>query len=127
MATAGGKKRLPAKVSVPSRNPNPYLVPMDVASIRRKTGEDIMGWIAACILVALMLPLGAMLYLDILEAKHETKRALEKLEKIEQRIERKEREKNRKDPDTFSDNPVFDRVRRPLSLQVSRPKKLGDF
>lgn len=127
MATAGGKKRLPAKVSVPSRNPNPYLVPMDVASIRRKTGEDIMGWIAACILVALMLPLGAMLYLDILEAKHETKRALEKLEKIEQRIERKEREKNRKEPDAIGNNLVFDRVRRPLSLQVSRPKKLGDF
>lgn len=124
MATAGGKKRLPAKVSVPRNNPNPYLVPMDVASIRRKTGEDIMGWIAACVLVALMLPLGAMLYLDILDAKHETKRALEKLEKIEQRIERKEREKNRKEPDSISDNPVFDRVRRPLSLQVSRPKEL---
>jgi len=83
-----------------------------------------MGWIAACILVALMLPLGAMLYLDILEAKHETKRALEKLEKIEQRIERKEREKNRKEPDAINSNPVFDRVRRPLSLQVSRPQKL---
>lgn len=86
-----------------------------------------MGWIAACILVALMLPLGAMLYLDILEAKHETKRALEKLEKIEQRIERKEREKNRKEPDAISNNLVFDRVRRPLSLPLSRPKKLGDF
>ena len=124
MATAGGKKRLPAKVSVSRNNSNPYLVPMDVASIRRKTGEDIMGWIAACVLVALMLPLGAMLYIDILDAKHETKRALEKLEKIEQRIERKEREKNRKEPDSISDNPVFDRVRRPLSLQVSRPKEL---
>jgi hypothetical protein len=85
-----------------------------------------MGWIAACVLVALMLPLGAMLYLDILEAKHETKRALEKLEKIEQRIERKEREKNRKEPDAFGNNPIFDRVRRPLSLSLPRPQKLGD-
>jgi hypothetical protein len=86
-----------------------------------------MGWIAACVLVAFMLPLGAMLYLDILDAKHETKRALEKLEKIEQRIERKEREKNRKEPDAFGNIPVFDRVRRPLSLPLPRSKKLGDF
>jgi len=83
-----------------------------------------MGWIAACVLVALMLPLGAMLYLDILETKNETKRALQKLEKIEQRIERKQRDKDRKEPDAISDNPVFDRVRRPLSLQVSRSKEL---
>jgi hypothetical protein len=83
-----------------------------------------MGWIAACVLVALMLPLGAMLYLDILETKNETKRALQKLEKIEQRIERKQRDKDRKEPDAIGDNPVFDRVRRPLSLQVSRPKEL---
>lgn len=84
-----------------------------------------MGWIAACVLVALMLPLGAMLYLDILEAKHDTKRALEKLEKIEQRIERKEREKNRKEPDAFGNNPIFDRVRRPFSLPVPKPEELG--
>jgi len=83
-----------------------------------------MGWIAACVLVALLLPMGALLYLDILEAKHETKRALEKLEKIEQRIERKQRDKDRKEPDANSSNPVFDRVRRPLSLQVPRSKKL---
>jgi hypothetical protein len=83
-----------------------------------------MGWIAACVLLALMLPLGAMLYIDILEAKNDTKRALKKLEKIEQRIERKERDKDRKEPDAISDNPVFDRVRRPLSLQVSRPQEL---
>ena len=83
-----------------------------------------MGWIASCVLVALMLPLGAMLYIDILDAKHETKRALEKLEKIEQRIERKEREKNRKEPDAFGNNPIFDRVRRPFSLSLPRLKKL---
>ena len=125
MATAGGKKRLPAKVSLPRGNVNPYNVPLDVASIRRKTGEDIMGWIAACVLIALLLPLGGMLYLDILDAKHETRRALEKLEKIEQRIERKERDKNRKEPDSVSDNPIFDRVRRPIQVSVSKPTELG--
>ena len=95
MATQGGKKRLPSKVSVPSRNPNPYSVPLDVASIRRKTGEDIMGWIAACVLIALLLPLGAMLYLDILEAKHQVKEQVEKVEKLRRQVEQ-ERRKNDK-------------------------------
>ena len=95
MATQGGKKRLPSKVSVPSRNPNPYSVPLDVASIRRKTGEDIMGWIAACVLVALLLPLGAMLYLDILEAKHEVKEQLEKVEKLRRQIEQEKRKNDK--------------------------------
>ena len=68
-----------------------------------------MGYILAVVLVAFLLPLGAFLYLDILEAKNETKRMLEKIERIEKRIERKERDKK---PDTFNDNPLFDRVRR---------------
>jgi len=85
-----------------------------VVSVRKSIGEEIMGWIAACVLVAFLLPLGAMLYLDILEAKNQTKSALEKLEKIEKRIERKQRDKDRNEPESISDNPVFDRVRRPL-------------
>ena len=96
MATAGGKKRLPAKVSVSSSNRNPYLVPMDVASIRRKTGEDIMGWIAACVLIALLLPLGAMMYLDILEVKHQVKQEVEKVERLRRQIVEQERRKNDK-------------------------------
>jgi hypothetical protein len=81
-----------------------------------------MGWIAACVLVALLLPLGAMLYLDILEAKHEVKVQTEKLERLRREIERERREK--KPSDTISDNPVFDRVRRPFSLPVPKPHKL---
>ena len=73
-----------------------------------------MGWIAACVLVVLLLPVMGMLLLETLEAKHDAKRALQKLEKIEQRIERKQRDKYRKEPNSFTDNPVFDRVRRPL-------------
>ena len=96
MATQGGKKRLPSKVSVPSRNPNPYSVPLDVASIRRKTGEDIMGWIAACVLIALLLPIGAMLYLDILEVKHQAKQEVEKVERLRRQIVEQERRKNDK-------------------------------
>ena len=56
-------------------------------------GEDIVGWIAALVLVGLMLPLLGMLYLDILEAKHEVKAQVEKVEKLRREIEQKEREK----------------------------------
>jgi hypothetical protein len=51
-----------------------------------------MGWIAALILVGLMLPLLGMLYLDILEAKHEVKTQVEKVEKLRRELERKERD-----------------------------------
>ena len=55
-----------------------------------------MGWIAACVLVALLLPLGAMLYLDILEAKHEIKEQVEKVERLRRQIVEQERRKNDK-------------------------------
>lgn len=80
-----------------------------------------MGWIAACVLFILLLPLNAMLFLDVLEAKHEVKAQMEKLEKLRREVERERRDKK---PDTFTDNPVFDRVRKPLSLRVPRPNKL---
>jgi hypothetical protein len=80
-----------------------------------------VGWIAACVLVGLLLPLGAMLYLDILEAKHEVKAQVEKVERLRRELERERRDKK---PDTFSNNPVFDRVRRPFSLSMPKPDKL---
>lgn len=66
---------------------------MVVAPVRKSLGEELMGWIAACVLVALLLPLGAMLYLDILEAKHEVKQQMEKVEKLRREIERERRDK----------------------------------
>jgi cell division protein FtsB len=54
-----------------------------------------MGWIAACVLIALLLPLGAMLYLDILEAKHQVKQQIEKVERLRRQVEQ-ERRKNDK-------------------------------
>jgi hypothetical protein len=94
---------------------------MGMVPIRRKTGEDLMGWIACCVLVALLLPIMGMLYLDTLEAKHEVKAQVEKVEKLRREVERKQRDKDRSD---ISDNPVFDRVRRPLQVSMSRPSKL---
>lgn len=95
-----------------------------MAPVRKSFGEDVMGWIAACVLVALLLPLGAMLYLDILAAKHEVKEQVEKVEKLRREIERSKREQDRKEPNSFGDGPVFDRVRRPFSLPVPKPHEL---
>ncbi len=72
---------------------------MAVVHPRESLGEELMGWIAACVLVALLLPIGAMLYLDILEAKHEVKQQVEKVERLRREIERKQRDKNRNDSD----------------------------
>ena len=51
-----------------------------------------MGWIAACVLVVLMLPLLGMLYMDVLQTKKEAQAQIDKMEKV-----RKEIEKERKD------------------------------
>lgn len=51
-----------------------------------------MGWIAACILVVLMLPLLGMLYMDVLEAKHDAKVQIEKMEKLRRELEKERRD-----------------------------------
>ena len=96
MATQGGKKRLPSKVSVPSRNPNPYSVPLAVAPVHKSFGESVMGWIAACVLVALLLPLMAMVYLDNLTVNKRAEKNLEKTEKLERQMQELKREIERK-------------------------------
>ena len=95
MATTGGRKKLPNKTGVSGGDYYIPPLPVVVASPRESLGESIMGWIAACVLVALLLPLGAMLYLDILEAKHDVKQEVEKVQKMRREIEQ-ERRKNDK-------------------------------
>jgi hypothetical protein len=55
----------------------------------------MMGWIAASVLVGLLLPLLGMLYLDILDAKHEVKAQIEKVEKLRREIEKEKRDAGR--------------------------------
>jgi hypothetical protein len=54
--------------------------------------EIVVGWIAACILVVLMLPLLGMLYMDVLEAKHDAKVQIEKMEKLRRELEKEKRD-----------------------------------
>jgi hypothetical protein len=57
-----------------------------------------MGWIAACVLVVLMLPLLGMLYMDVLEAKYEAKQQIEKMEKLRRQIEKEKHDSNSRIP-----------------------------
>jgi hypothetical protein len=121
--TPKGKKPKPQSGG---KRPDPYSypLPVDMVSVAKPAGEDLMGvlgWITAVVLVALMLPLLAFMYLDNLTTAARAEKALERLEKLERKLERKNRDKT---PDAFTDNPVFDRVRKPLSLRMSRSDKL---
>ena len=124
MATASKAKK--PKLPSGGGSPNPYSYPVrvDVAPVAETTEQLLMaalGWIVAVILVALMLPLLAFMYLDVLEVKAENKMQMEKIEKLRREVERKNRDKS---PDVFGDNPVFDRLRRPVQIPVSKPSKL---
>jgi predicted ATP-grasp superfamily ATP-dependent carboligase len=50
-----------------------------------------VGWIAACILVVLMLPLLGMLYIDVLQTKKEAQAQIEKMEKLRREVEQQKR------------------------------------
>ena len=69
---------------------------MVVAPPDKSLGEDMIGWIAACLLAGLMLPLLAMLYLDVLETKNEARQSIEKVEKLRRQVEQQNR-KGKKD------------------------------
>jgi predicted ATP-grasp superfamily ATP-dependent carboligase len=51
-----------------------------------------VGWIAACVLVGMLIPLLGMLYLDVLETKHEAKQQIEKMEKLRRELEKEKRD-----------------------------------
>jgi predicted ATP-grasp superfamily ATP-dependent carboligase len=51
-----------------------------------------VGWIAACVLVGMLLPLLGMLYVDVLQTKHEAKQQIEKMEKTRRELEKEKRD-----------------------------------
>ena len=51
-----------------------------------------MGWIAACLLVVVLLPFLGMLYMDVLQMKHEAKQQIEKMEKLRREVEKEKRD-----------------------------------
>ena len=68
---------------------------MDGNRSGKQDWESVVGWIAACILVIMLLPILGMVYLDVLQMKHEAKQQIEKVEKLRRQVEQKEREKQK--------------------------------
>ena len=94
MATQRGGKKPTSKAGGSGGDFYIPPLPVDVVPVRKPLGEEVMGWIAACVLIALLLPLMAFLYLDILETKNEAKTQVEKVEKLRRQVEQKERKKD---------------------------------
>jgi len=59
-----------------------------------------MGYVAALVLVALMLPLGSMLYIDTLLLQKEVAEETKKLRQLRREIEQQQRKEKRNDKAT---------------------------
>ena len=57
--------------------------------------EIVVGWIAACVLVVLLLPLIGMLYMDVLQTKKEAQAQIEKMEKVRRQVEQQKRKEDK--------------------------------
>ena len=92
MATQRGGAAPKRKAGVP--NSDFAIPPVYVAPPRslEQDWEIVVGWIAACLLVVMLLPLLGMLYMDVLEAKHQAKIQIEKMEKLRREIEKEKRD-----------------------------------
>jgi hypothetical protein len=60
--------------------------------VHKQDWESVVGWIAACLLVIVLLPILGMLYIDVLQAKHEAKQQQEKVQKLIKQLEREKQE-----------------------------------
>ena len=95
MATKGKGATPSRKTSIPVGNfPIPN-IPMDANRSGKQDWESVVGWIAACILVILLLPILGMLYMDVLQTRNEAQEQVQKVEKLRRQIEQKEREKEK--------------------------------
>ena len=94
MATQRGGAAPKRKAGIPAGD---YPIPPIYVVAPRPLAQDwelVMGWIAACLLVVMLLPLLGMLYMDVLEAKHDAKQQIEKMEKLRREIEKERKSQN---------------------------------
>jgi hypothetical protein len=95
MATKGKGATPSRKTSIPVGSFPIPPVYMDANRSGKQDWESVVGWIAACVLVILLLPILGMMYIDVLQTKHEAKQQVEKVEKLRRQVEQKEREKEK--------------------------------
>jgi hypothetical protein len=95
MATQGGRKASKGKAGVSAGD---YPIPPIYVVAPRPLVQDweiVVGWIAACLLVVVLLPLLGMLYMDVLQTKHEAKQQIEKMEKVRREVEQQKRKEEK--------------------------------
>jgi uncharacterized membrane protein YdfJ with MMPL/SSD domain len=68
---------------------------MDANRSGKQDWENVVGWIAACVLVILLLPVLGMLYMDVLQAKYEAKQQQEKVQKLIKQVEQQQKKGNK--------------------------------
>ena len=97
MATQGKGATPKRKASVPTGDFSFPPVSMDTPRPLEQDWEIVMGYIAALILVVMLLPLLGMLYMDVLQTKKEAQTQIEKMEKLRREVqnEKQQREKDK--------------------------------
>ena len=98
MATQGRGTAAKRKASVSASDfsfPPVYVAPPRPL---KQDWELVMGWVAACLLVVLLLPILGMLYMDVLQTKHEAKQQIEKMEKLRRQVEKERNDSNSRIP-----------------------------
>jgi len=98
MATQRGGAAPKRKAGVPAGDFSFPPIPVAPPSPLKQDWELVMGWIAACLLVVLLLPILGMLYMDVLQAKHEAKQQIEKMEKLRRQVEKERNDSNSRIP-----------------------------
>jgi nitric oxide reductase large subunit len=91
MATKGKGATPSRKTSIPVGSFPVPPIPMDGNRSGNQDWESVMGWIAACVLLVVLLPLLGMLYVDVLQTKHEAKQQVEKVEKLRKQVEQQQK------------------------------------
>ena len=92
MATKGKGATPSRKTSIPLDSFPIPPVSMDANRSNKQDWENVVGWIAACVLVILLLPVLGMLYMDVLQAKSEAKHQQEKVQRLIKQVEKENRD-----------------------------------
>ena len=91
MATQGKGASSKRKASVPTSDFSVPPIYVDTPRPLKQDWEIVMGYIAALILVVMLLPLLGMLYMDVVQTKKEAQIQIEKMEKLRRDIEKQQR------------------------------------
>jgi predicted ATP-grasp superfamily ATP-dependent carboligase len=92
MATQGRGAPFKRKASIPTSDFAFPPVPVATPQPLKQDWELVMGWIAACLLIVVLLPLLGMLYIDVLQTKKEAQTQIEKMEKLRRQVEKEKRD-----------------------------------